>query len=157
MYVTIYPGASVHACSLTQSCPTLCDPMPPRLLCPWNFPRKNTGVAGISYCIPHAGTEPMTPAQAGGFFTTEGARIGCKFNSSERLQSYQVLEKLSEAAQSYLTLCDPMDCRLPGFSNYGLLRRYLFHTLFSEKLGDENKKQRKHERKFINEYSQLLQ
>ena len=31
----------------TQSCPTLCDPMdcsPPRLLCPWNSPGKNTGV-----------------------------------------------------------------------------------------------------------------
>ena len=36
--------------SLTQSCPTLCDPMrphglqPSRFLYPWNFPGKNTGV-----------------------------------------------------------------------------------------------------------------
>ena len=32
---------------VTQSCPTLCDPMvcsPPRLLCPWNSPGKNTAV-----------------------------------------------------------------------------------------------------------------
>ena len=34
---------------VTQSCPTLCDSMDyslpgPRLLCPWNFPGKNTGV-----------------------------------------------------------------------------------------------------------------
>ena len=31
----------------TQLCPTLCDPIncsPPRLLCPWNFPGKNTGM-----------------------------------------------------------------------------------------------------------------
>ena len=28
-----------------QSCPTLCDPwQPARLLCPWDFPGKNTGV-----------------------------------------------------------------------------------------------------------------
>ena len=28
-----------------QSCPTLCDPIDPtRLLCPWDFPGKNTGV-----------------------------------------------------------------------------------------------------------------
>ena len=36
----------VHAKSL-QSCPTLCDPMDSiaaRLLCPWDFPVKNTGV-----------------------------------------------------------------------------------------------------------------
>ena len=39
---------------------------------------------------------------------------------------------------------------------HGLLRWYVFHTLVSQKLGDENKKQEKHERKFINEYSQLL-
>ena len=35
----------VHACSVAQSCLTLCDPMEPtRLLCPWDFPSKNTGV-----------------------------------------------------------------------------------------------------------------
>ena len=35
-----------------KSCPTLCDPMdcspPSRLLCPWNFPGKNTKVGGHS-------------------------------------------------------------------------------------------------------------
>ena len=32
---------------VAQSCLTLCDPMDcstPRLLCPWDFPGKNTGV-----------------------------------------------------------------------------------------------------------------
>ena len=41
----------VHACSAAQSCPTLCNPMdckPTRLLCLWNFPGKNSGVAAIS-------------------------------------------------------------------------------------------------------------
>lgn len=90
-----------------------------------------------------------------GFFHAEGAGIGYKFNDYERLQSYQVLEKGSEAARICDSL-DAMDCRLPGFSNCGLLRWYLFYLYFSEKLGDENKKQRKHERKFINRYSQKL-
>ena len=35
---------------ISQSCPTLCKPMdrslqPARLLCPWDFPGKNTGVS----------------------------------------------------------------------------------------------------------------
>ena len=36
-------------CSVAQSCPPLCDLMdsnPPRLLCPWDFPGKDTGVGG---------------------------------------------------------------------------------------------------------------
>ena len=34
-------------CSVTQSCPTLCDPVdcsPPGSSCLWNFPGKNIGV-----------------------------------------------------------------------------------------------------------------
>ena len=34
-------------CLVTQSCPTLCNPMdcsPPGSVCPWDFPGKNTGV-----------------------------------------------------------------------------------------------------------------
>ena len=37
----------VCVCMCARLCPTLCDPMdcsPARLLCPWNFPGKNTGV-----------------------------------------------------------------------------------------------------------------
>ena len=38
---------TMHVCVCAQSvaqCPTLCDPMedPTRLLCPWDFPGKNT-------------------------------------------------------------------------------------------------------------------
>ena len=29
---------------VAQSCPTLCDPMDTRLLCPWDFLGKSTGV-----------------------------------------------------------------------------------------------------------------
>ena len=34
-------------CLVIKSCPTLCDPLdcsPARLLCPWDFPGKNTGM-----------------------------------------------------------------------------------------------------------------
>ena len=35
----------MHVCSATQSCLTFWDPVePPRLLCPWDSPGKNTGV-----------------------------------------------------------------------------------------------------------------
>ena len=45
------------ACSLEESevsevaqlCPTLCDPMDTRLLCPWDFLGKSTGVGAISF------------------------------------------------------------------------------------------------------------
>ena len=46
----IYPSqqyAQMHACSVTQLCPTFCDPMdcrPPGSLYPWIFPVKNTEV-----------------------------------------------------------------------------------------------------------------
>ena len=58
------------------SCPTLCDPMdcsPPRLLCLWNSPGKNTGVGSqfpSPVYLPNPGIESGSPALAGGFFTT---------------------------------------------------------------------------------------
>ena len=34
-----------RVCEVAQSCLTLCDPMDPtRLICPWDFPGKSTGV-----------------------------------------------------------------------------------------------------------------
>ena len=57
---------------VTQLCPTLCDPI--RLLCPWDFPRQEywSGLPfSPSWDIPDLGIEPVSPALAGGFFTTE--------------------------------------------------------------------------------------
>ena len=39
----MYPATAAAAKSL-QSCPTLCDPIDPRLCRPWDSPGKNTGV-----------------------------------------------------------------------------------------------------------------
>ena len=43
--------------------------------------------------------------------------VGCHF----LLQCMKVKSE-SEAAQSCLTLCDPMDCSLPGFSVHGIFQ-----------------------------------
>ena len=51
--------------SVNQSCLTLCDPMdcrPPRLLCPWKSPGKNTGVGSHSLLQ--------------GIFPTQGSNLG---------------------------------------------------------------------------------
>ena len=37
-------GRKVQFSSVAQSCPTLCDPKDTRLLCPWDFLGKSTGV-----------------------------------------------------------------------------------------------------------------
>ena len=67
---------SMCACSIAQSCLTLLQPhglYPTRLFCPW-FPRQEYW-SGLSFPspgdLPNPGIEPMSPALAGGFFTTE--------------------------------------------------------------------------------------
>ena len=67
----------VSACSVAQSCPTLCEPMtvahqaPPSM----DSPSKNTGVGChfLQGFFPAQGSNPspMSPALAGRFFTTE--------------------------------------------------------------------------------------
>ena len=66
-----------HVCML--SCPVMSDSFathglyPTRLFCPW-FPRQEYW-SGLSFPppgdLPNPGTEPMSPALADGFFTTE--------------------------------------------------------------------------------------
>ena len=51
---------------VAQSCPTLCDPwtVAHKLLCPWDFPGKNTGV-GYHFLLPdlsYPGFEPAYPS-----------------------------------------------------------------------------------------------
>ena len=65
-----------RVCPVMQSCLILWDPMncsPTRLLCPWDFPAKNTGV-GCHFLLqgifPTQLSNP-SPALAGQFFTTE--------------------------------------------------------------------------------------
>jgi len=56
--------------------------------------------------LPDPGIEPVFPALAGGFFTTEPpGKPKVLINSVQ----------FSSVAQSCPTLCDPMDCSTPGF------------------------------------------
>ena len=57
--------------------------------------------------LPDPGIEPVSPALAGGFFTTEPPGKPKVLISSAQFSS---------VAQSCPTLCNPMDCSTPGFS-----------------------------------------
>ena len=70
----------VHCCSVIQSCLTFLQSSglyPARLLCPWDFPGKNTGGDCHFLCpghpgnLPEPGIESASPVLAGRFFTTE--------------------------------------------------------------------------------------
>ena len=67
-----------YCCSVAQSCRTLCQPrglQPTRLLCPWGFPGKITGV-GYSFFLQGifltqgSNLHLRVSCTAGGFFTT---------------------------------------------------------------------------------------
>ena len=71
----LYPNVSrtcsflplLSLCSVAQSCSTLCDPMdcsPPRLLCPWDFPGKNTGAGNLSLLQGIFPTQGLNPGLA---------------------------------------------------------------------------------------------
>ena len=70
---------------LLRLCSTLCDPMGcnPQSSSPWDSPDKNTGVgchAILQGIFPTQGLNPhlfMSPALAGGFFTTSAAWEAC--------------------------------------------------------------------------------
>ena len=85
-----------------------------RLLWPWDFPGNNTGV-GCRFLLqgifPTQGSNPLpSPALAGGFCTTgPPGKPVCTV-------------KWSKVAQSCLTLCDPVDCSLPGSSVHGIFQ-----------------------------------
>ena len=100
---------------VTQLCPALCDPM--------DCSPRGSSVNGISQArywsglphpppgdLPDSGMEPaslISPALADGFFTTWAA--------------WEMQVKVL-VAQSYLTLCEPMDCSLEGSSVHGFLQ-----------------------------------
>ena len=75
---------SLRAYVLSHLCLTLCYPMdcsPTRLLCPWNFPGKNTGVgchALLQGIFPTQDRTLMPPALADSFFTTSAIWEGPK-------------------------------------------------------------------------------
>ena len=69
--------------------------------------------------------------------------VGCHF-----LLQYMKVKSESEVAQSCLTLCDPMDCSLPGSSVHGIFQARVLEcvaTTFSKYIGrasNKNKQKR---------------
>ena len=91
-------ACSAQFSSVSQSCPTLYSPMDcghARLLCPWNFPGKNTGV-GCHF-----------PLQE--IFLTQGLNPHLLRFLHWQEDSLPLALPEVQVAQSCLTLCDPMD------------------------------------------------
>ena len=110
---------------------------PTRLLCPWDSAGKNTGVschALLREIFQTQGSYPrslMSPAFAGGFFTTSSTweamalqrGVFMLSNNTCLLDfSFHIKLKMSVHVQACLTLCDPMACCLPGSSVHGILQ-----------------------------------
>ena len=69
----------------------------PRLLCPWDFPGKNTGM--------------------GCHFHFQGVIL-----TDPGIKHYISVIRISEVAQSCLTFCNPMNSSLPGFFVHGMFQ-----------------------------------
>ena len=78
---------------------------PTRLLCPWDSLSKNSGMG--CRCFPPVPL--LSPPLVDRFFTT---------SATWEASSIPIVKVL--VAQSCLTLCNPMDCSLPGFFVCGI-------------------------------------
>ena len=84
---------------------------PHGLYSPWNSLGQNTGVGSSS--------------RLQGIFWTQVSHIARGCFTSWATREAQILhwtKSESEVAQSCPTLCDPMDCSLPGFSVHGIFQ-----------------------------------
>ena len=140
-------------CMHAQSCPTLCYPIYynlSRILCPWNFLSKNTGVGcyflhqGI---FPNKGSKlhlwhllhwqvdslPLVPTE----------KTICYYMCNLLYHAYCYIHNMlymdisvqfSSVAQSFPTLCDPMNRSMPGLPvHYQLLE---FTQTHAHRVGD---------------------
>ena len=116
---------------------------PTRLPCPWDSPGKNTGLgyhfllqcmkvkseSEVAQLCPTL-SDPMDCSLPGssvhGIFQARVLEWGAIAFSSKHLYPSpihdNVLKKSSEVVQSCSTLCDPMDCSLPGSSVHGIFQ-----------------------------------
>ena len=96
-------------------------PQPTRLLRPWDFPGKSTGV----------GCHRLLPLHYPGSIPGQGIKMWGPCSQlplwdhqqqSALRQITYLPSKRSEVAQSCSTLGDPMDCSLPGSSVHGIFQ-----------------------------------
>ena len=86
-----------------------------QVLCPWDSPGKNTVVGSRALpqrIAPDQGSNSCLLHQQAGFF----------FYHSTTWEAYYTMCVKCEVTQSCLTLCDPIDCSLPGSSLHGVLQ-----------------------------------
>ena len=82
---------------------------PTRLLCPWNFPGKSTGV-GSHFLLQ-------------GIFPTQGSNLGLPHCRQTLYHlSHQGIPHTAKSLQSCPTLSDPMHWSLPGSSVHGIFQ-----------------------------------
>ena len=81
---------------------------PARILCPWNSPSKNTGVG--CHSLLH------------GILWAQGSNSGLLHCRQIIVWIPRENESEIEVAQMCPTLCDPVDCSLPGSSIHGILQ-----------------------------------
>ena len=99
-------------CSVTQGCPTLCNPMDCSLLAPsvhGASPSKNTGV-GCTFLLqenlPDPGTEPVFLALAGIFFNvTAASQASLSITNSRILLKFMSIKLV--ISSNHLILCHP--------------------------------------------------
>ena len=156
--------AAAAAAKSLQSCPTLWNPIyssPPGSPCPWDSPGKNTGVGChfLLQCMKVKSesevaqscltpSDPMDCSLPGssvhGIFQARVLEWGA-ITFSEKVRSEGKKDSgvpslkvhLSSSAQSCPTLCDPMDCSLPGSSIHGIFQAGVLECgaiAFSDKL-----------------------
>ena len=122
-------SAAAAAAKLLQSCPTPCDPIdgsPPGFPVPGIFQARTMEWVAISlqvYLFVYTGETLLKGREV--YMYSQFIVLIC--NSANNFSSYHELlitksESESEVAQSCPTLCDPVDCSLPGFSIHGILQ-----------------------------------
>ena len=92
--------------------------MDSRLLCPWDFPSKNTGV-GCHFLLL-------------GIFLTQGLNLGLLY--CRRILFIEPPSMLR--CFSHVQLCDPVDCSLPSSSVHGILQAGILSGLPCPPPGD---------------------
>jgi len=145
----------MHACLIAQLCLKICDHglQPARLLCPLGILGKNTGMSRYSLLqgiFPIQGSnsgrlpkymcvlvtqscptlcDPMDYSPPGS--SVRGYWSGLPFPSPGKLLGpgikprFPTYKVKSEVTQLCLTLCNPMDCNLPGSPAHGIIQAWI--------------------------------
>ena len=145
-YIALSKWLHVKWSEVPQSCPTLCDPMDTRLLHPWGFLGKSTGV-GCHFLLqgifPTKGSDPSLPhcrqmlyrlSYQGNpwqlFYDGQGSLACCSPWGRKELDmtdwlnwtDYFMIAVPAKSLQSCLTLHNPIDSSPPGSPIPGILQ-----------------------------------